>query len=78
VWARRRDRLAATRFAAWIGAAFGLLFVVAGVAGALALRNALYAWYAVLGTFLLRQSWSQAREAGGTPPGPNVEVVPAA
>jgi Zn-dependent protease len=78
VWARRRDRGAATRIAARLGIAFALLFIVAGVLVAAALHNALYGWYAVLGAFLLRTVWAQARGARDDDARRNVEVVPAA
>jgi Zn-dependent protease len=61
VWRATRDRAVATRYASRVGIGFALLFVAAGVLGALAAHNALYAWYAVLGAFLLRQGWSEER-----------------
>jgi Zn-dependent protease len=61
VWRRTRDRAVATTIASRVGIGFALLFVAAGVFAALAAHNALYAWYVVLGAFLLRQGWSEER-----------------
>ena len=66
VWHRKGDLLAATNLAARVGIVFALLFVAAGVLIALAEHDAVYAWYAVLGTFLLRQGWSQERASRRT------------
>ncbi|HYZ15863.1 MAG TPA: site-2 protease family protein [Candidatus Acidoferrum sp.] len=63
LWRARRDRLSATRIAAGIAIGFALAFVAAGVLLAFANHNATYAWYAVLGAFLLRQGWSEERAA---------------
>ena len=59
--AARGDRAAATNVAARVGIVFALLFVAAGVFAVAATREPIYAWYAVLGAFLLRQGWSQER-----------------
>jgi Zn-dependent protease len=61
VWHATRDRMSATNAASRVGIGFALLFVAAGVLTALAAHNAMYAWYAVLGAFLLRQGWSEER-----------------
>jgi len=57
-------RDAATATAARVGIAFAIAFVAAGVLAAAATHDLAYGWYAVLGTFLLRQSWTQASDAG--------------
>ena len=61
LWRRSRDRDAATNTAARLGIAFALLFVASGVLIVAATHELVYAWYAVLGAFLLRQGWSQER-----------------
>jgi Zn-dependent protease len=63
LWHLRGDRLGATVISARIAIGFALLLVAAGVLLALATRSALYAWYVVLGVFLLRQGWSEERAA---------------
>jgi Zn-dependent protease len=74
--APRRGRDAATAIAARIGAGYGLLFVAAGVLIVAATRDVLYGWYVLLGAFLLRQGWSQLREARvGARARDTVEVV---
>ncbi|HYZ15165.1 MAG TPA: site-2 protease family protein [Candidatus Acidoferrum sp.] len=71
LWVRRGDRDAATAFASRVGVGFALALVAAGVLAAAASRHVVYLWYAVLGGFLLRQSWAHDRSG-------NVEVAPAA
>jgi Zn-dependent protease len=61
LWHLRRDRAAATAISARIAIGFALALVAAGVLTAFATRNALYAWYVVLGVFLLRQGWAEER-----------------
>jgi Zn-dependent protease len=75
VWRRTRDRAAATTIASRVGIGFALLFVAAGVLGALAAHNALYGWYAVLGAFLLRQGWSEERASRAVRRGPEVPAA---
>jgi Zn-dependent protease len=77
VWHGTRDRAAATTIASRVGIGFALLFVAAGVFTALAAHNALYAWYVVLGAFLLRQGWSEER-ASRRARLPSAEVTAAA
>lgn len=61
LWARSRDRRSATIAAARVGMGFAVLFVAGGVLAAAALHDVVYTWTAVMGAFLLRQSWTQAR-----------------
>jgi Zn-dependent protease len=61
LWHRTHDHAAATNAAARVGIVFALVFVAAGVFVVAATRDPIYAWYAVLGAFLLRQGWSQER-----------------
>jgi Zn-dependent protease len=61
LWQRGHDRRTATIAASRIGMAFALIFVGAGVLAAAALHDLSYGWCALMGTFLLRQSWSQQR-----------------
>ncbi len=61
LWQRGHDRRTATIAASRVGMAFALVFVGAGVLAAVGLRDPSYAWSALMGAFLLRQSWSQAR-----------------
>ncbi len=61
LWRRGHDRRTATIAAARVGMAFAVVFVAAGVLAAAGLRDVSYGWCALLGAFLLRQSWSQER-----------------
>jgi Zn-dependent protease len=61
LWQRGHDRRTATIAASRIGMAFALVFVAAGVLASAALHDLSYGWCALMGTFLLRQSWSQQR-----------------
>lgn len=63
IWRARGDRPSATAIAARIAIGFALAFVAAGVLLAFANHSPTYAWYAVLGVFLLRQGWSEERAA---------------
>lgn len=61
LWRRWRDRVAATNAASRVGIVFAVLLVVAGVFLIAEARELLYAWYVVLGAFLLRQGMLQER-----------------
>ena len=61
LWHRSRDRDGATNAAARVGIAFALLFVAAGVFVVAATHEFTYAWYVLLGAFLLRAGASQER-----------------
>jgi Zn-dependent protease len=61
LWQLRGDRDGATVTASFVGMGFALLFIVAGVAGALGTRTWPFGWYAVLGAYLMRQCWQQYR-----------------
>jgi len=71
-------RDAATAAAARVGVVFAIGFVAAGVLAAAATRDFVYGWYAVLGAFLLRQSWVQATDAGAAARGAGVAEIGAA
>jgi Zn-dependent protease len=75
LWARRRDRVVATRIASRVGIVFALLLVAAGVLVVAATHDLTYGWYSVLGAFLLRQGWSQERAAE---PARNADIPAAA
>ncbi|HTJ28736.1 MAG TPA: site-2 protease family protein [Candidatus Limnocylindria bacterium] len=77
LWHLRRDRLSATAISARIAIGFALALVAAGVLCAMATRNAIYAWYVVLGVFLLRQGWTEERATHAPAPG-GESGVPAA
>jgi len=66
-WRRFGDLRRATRLASRVGIGFALAFVAAGVSAVAATHDPIYAWYAVLGAFLLRQSWTQERGARPLP-----------
>ena len=51
-----------------VGIGFALAFIVGGLGVVAATHEPVYAWYAVLGGFLLRQGWVQERAARA--PGP--------
>lgn len=70
LWVRHGDRRGATTFASRVGVGFALALVAGGVLTAAATHHVVYLWYAVLGGFLLRQSWAQERSG-------DVEVAPA-
>jgi len=82
LWHRSGDVRRATRFAARVGIGFATAFVLAGVVLVAVTRDPLSSWYVVLGGFLLRQSWLQARAASEVPAPialrPDVEVGAAA
>ena len=61
LWHRSRDRDAATNAASRVGIGFALVFVAAGVFVVAATHDLTYAWYVLLGAFLLRQGASQER-----------------
>jgi Zn-dependent protease len=61
LWHRSHDRDGATNTAARVGIAFALLFVAAGVFVVAATHEFMYAWYVLLGAFLLRAGASQER-----------------
>jgi Zn-dependent protease len=61
LWSRWRDRDAATLLASRLGMAFGVLLVSAAVLVTASTHDLVYAWYAVLGAFVLRSGWSQER-----------------
>jgi Zn-dependent protease len=61
LWQRGHDRRTATIAASRIGMAFALVFVGAGVLASAGLHDLSYGSCAVMGAFLLRQSWSQER-----------------
>ena len=74
LWRRSRDRDAATNAASRVGMVFALLFVAAGVFAVAATRDLTYAWYLLLGAFLLRQGASHERASRR---GPVLEGAPA-
>jgi Zn-dependent protease len=61
LWRRWRDRVAATNTASRVGIVFAVLLAAAGVFLVAETRELVYAWYVVLGAFLLRQGMSQER-----------------
>ena len=68
LWRRWHDRVAATNAASRAGIVFAVLLAATGVLLIVETRELVYAWYVVLGAFLLRQGMSQeraARSSGG-------------
>ena len=61
LWRRDGDLRRATQLASRVGIGFALAFIVAGLGVVAATHEPVYAWYAVLGGFLLRQGWVQER-----------------
>jgi len=61
LWRRWRDHDAATNTASRVGIVFAMLMAAAGVFLIAETRDMVYAWYVVLGAFLLRQGISQER-----------------
>lgn len=68
LWRRSGDLRRATQLAAQVGIGFAGAFIVAGVVVVATTHEPAYAWYAVLGAFLVRQGWVQERAARA--PGP--------
>ena len=76
--AARNNREAATNAASRVGIVFALLFVAAGVFVVAATHDLTYAWYVLLGAFLLRQGASQERASRRTlVPPVGAEALPA-
>ncbi len=63
LWRRWRDRVAATNAASRIGMVFALLLAGVGVFLIAETRELFYAWYVLLGVFLLREGMLQERAA---------------
>jgi Zn-dependent protease len=61
LWRRDGDLRRATQLASRVGIGFALAFIVGGLGVVAATHEPVYAWYAVLGGFLLRQGWVQER-----------------
>ena len=67
LWRWRGDRDAATGGASLVGAGFACCFAGVGLAGIVLTRTWQFAWYVVIGAFLLRQCLVERRRPPSTP-----------
>jgi Zn-dependent protease len=61
IWTRTGDRTGATTAASRVGMGFGVLIVAAGVLVCAATHQLAFAWYVLLGAFVLGSGWSNER-----------------